>query len=114
MALTKAHLRRAVGALLVYDISNLQSFNSIKEWLQLLRANAEQEIVIALVGNKCDIMFSAPEKRLVTKKMGEQFANDENIIFLGESSALAGINIKDIIEHLVNSIHIKRNILLTD
>jgi GTPase SAR1 family protein len=114
MALTKAHLRRAVGALLVYDISNLQSFNSINDWLKLLRTNAEEEIVIALVGNKCDIMFSAPEKRIVTKKMGEQFAMDENIMFLGESSALAGINIKDILEHLVHSIPIKRNILFTN
>jgi hypothetical protein len=50
-----SHYRRALGALLVYDITKEQTFLSLKSWLDNLKAHAEQDICIMLVGNKLDL-----------------------------------------------------------
>ena len=56
-SMTTNHYRNAVGALLVYDISNEQSFNNLHYWLTELRKNLDPSAVIALCANKVDIMF---------------------------------------------------------
>ncbi len=61
-AITTGHYRNAVGALLVYDISNEESFYNLTYWLENLRENADEHIIIALIANKCDIMFKKPEE----------------------------------------------------
>ena len=50
------HYRKAVGALLVYDITKEKSFDNIPRWLEELRHLAEPDIVIMLCGNKLDIV----------------------------------------------------------
>ena len=47
--------RGAVGALLVYDITNHDSFQNVGKWLKELRDHADANAVIMLVGNKCDL-----------------------------------------------------------
>lgn len=55
-AITNAYYRDAVGALLVYDITCYKSFESIDEkWYRELMDNADQNIVLLLVGNKSDL-----------------------------------------------------------
>lgn len=68
--MTKNHYRNAVGALLVYDVSNEESFNNLSYWLEELRKNLDPFALIALCANKVDIMFSTPEKREVLKEQG--------------------------------------------
>merc|ERR1712072_773134 len=56
-AITSAYYRGAVGALLVYDITKMSTFENVKEtWLAELRQNAESSIIIMLVGNKKDLV----------------------------------------------------------
>ncbi len=53
---TSSIIRRgAVGALLVYDISKHMTFENVERWLKELRDHAEANIVVMLVGNKCDL-----------------------------------------------------------
>ena len=47
--------RGAVGAFLVYNISNHLTFEHLERWLNELRHHAEDNAVIILVGNKCDL-----------------------------------------------------------
>jgi len=54
-AITSAHYRKAVGALLVYDLTRLETFQHCMKWLEELRQGAGPDIVIVLVGNKVDI-----------------------------------------------------------
>jgi Ras-related protein Rab-2A len=54
-SITRSYYRAAAGALLVYDITNKDSFNNIKMWLQEARNNGNSEMSICLVGNKCDL-----------------------------------------------------------
>ncbi|CAL9233477.1 unnamed protein product [Arabidopsis halleri] len=54
-AVTSAYYRGAVGAMLVYDMTQRESFEHIPRWLEELRAHADKNIVIILIGNKTDL-----------------------------------------------------------
>ena len=54
-AITNAYYRGALGALLVYDITNHASFESCEKWLKELREHADSKIIVMLVGNKSDL-----------------------------------------------------------
>ena len=50
-----SYYRGAVGALLVYDIAKHLTYENIERWLKELRDHADNNIVIMVVGNKCDL-----------------------------------------------------------
>merc|ERR1711988_613878 len=82
-AITSAYYRGAVGALLVYDITKKATFEGVKTmWLEELRANADDNIIIMLVGNKKDL----GHLRAVTTEEGRSFAEANNLSFI-ETSA---------------------------
>ena len=54
-SITKSHYRRAEVAVLVYDITNADSFRSVADWLKELREVVGDEVPILLVGNKADL-----------------------------------------------------------
>ena len=56
LSITTTHYRFAVGAILVYDITNKQSFDNLNEWLQKIREYSDRDVKIALVGNKRDLV----------------------------------------------------------
>merc|ERR1712188_108651 len=64
-AFTSAYYRGAVGALLVYDISKRLTFENVDRWLTELRDHADTNIVIMLVGNKCDLR---PQRQCPTEE----------------------------------------------
>ncbi len=95
--MTVNHYRNAVGALLVYDVSNEESFKNLTYWVDELKKNLDPFAIIALCANKVDIMFTSPEKREVLREQGAFFARQHDLFFLDECSALADINIKETI-----------------
>lgn len=62
-AITVAHYRKALGALIVYDITRRQTFENVKFWIDSLLAQSESNICIMLVGNKLDLVEEDPRKR---------------------------------------------------
>jgi|APCry1669189665_1035243.scaffolds.fasta_scaffold49710_1 GTPase SAR1 family protein len=72
--MTVNHYRNAVGALLVYDVSNEESFKNLSYWVDELKKNLDPFAIIALCANKVDIMFTSPEKREVLREQGAFFA----------------------------------------
>ena len=52
---SSSYYRGAVGALLVYDIAKHLTYENVERWLKELRDHADANIVIMLVGNKCDL-----------------------------------------------------------
>ncbi|KAM0941485.1 putative small GTP-binding protein [Dioscorea sansibarensis] len=88
-AVTSAYYRGAVGAMLVYDITKRQSFDHITRWLEELRGHADKNIVIMLVGNKCDL----GTLRAVPTEDAKEFAQRENLFFM-ETSALEATNVE--------------------
>lgn len=89
-AVTSAYYRGAVGAMLVYDITKRPTFDHIPRWLEELRAYADKNIVIILVGNKTDL----EEQRAIPTEDAKEFAETEGLFFL-ETSALQATNVED-------------------
>ena len=87
-SITRTYYKGAVGALLVYDITNKESFFHCQNWLNELKENGDKDVVVILVGNKCDL----EKDRQVKKQEGEEFAESNNLFFL-ETSAKEGKNI---------------------
>jgi len=88
-SITRSYFRGASGALLVYDISRRDTFKHLGHWLQEARSNANANMVIMLIGNKCDL-----ERREVTYEEGAQFARENNLIFR-ETSAKTAQNVEE-------------------
>ena len=87
----------------MYDITSMESFKNLKFWLKEVKDHADDNIIMALIGNKSDILIADPSKREVPKEQAIQFAKNNGLIFIDESSALADINIKNVIEILITS-----------
>ena len=99
-AITSAHYRKSLGALLVYDITKEQTFKNIEKWIHEVKENAEPEIVLMLVGNKLDICLRDPSERAVSSVRAEEFAKKHNLLFI-ETSAFTDTNVRDSFETLV-------------
>ena len=80
--------RNASLAIIVYEVTSLDSFNNVEMWLRELRTHSSPNIKIILVGNKIDLA----ERRKVTTKQGEEFAKVNNLVKFVETSAKEGIN----------------------
>lgn len=53
-AITRGYYRNAIGAVVVYDIANRDSFAHIAKWLEEAKANGPPSLMFVLVGNKSD------------------------------------------------------------
>mmetsp|Transcript_48297 Transcript_48297/g.103568 ORF Transcript_48297/g.103568 Transcript_48297/m.103568 type:complete len:212 (-) Transcript_48297:84-719(-) len=103
-AITSTHYRRAVGALLVYDVTKQSTFQNCQKWMEELRQNAEPDIVIMLVGNKVDIAEKEPSARQVYYDAAAEFARQHGLFF-SEASAVSAFNVKHVFEHLLQEIY---------
>eukprot|EP00930_Biecheleria_cincta_P039761 TRINITY_DN27300_c0_g1_i1.p1 TRINITY_DN27300_c0_g1~~TRINITY_DN27300_c0_g1_i1.p1 ORF type:complete len:274 (+),score=37.64 TRINITY_DN27300_c0_g1_i1:30-824(+) len=84
-SIIRSYYRGAAGALLVYDTTRRDSFEHVLQWLQEARANADPDLIITLVGNKCDKVH----ERQVSYEEGHAFAHKYGLYFL-ETSAVTG------------------------
>ncbi|CAJ2661263.1 ras-related protein RHN1-like isoform X1 [Trifolium pratense] len=90
-SLAPMYYRGAAAAIVVYDISSIDTFVRAKKWVQELQRHGSQKLVMALVANKCDL----EPKREVQAEDGEQFAQ-ENGMFYMETSAKTAENINEL------------------
>jgi len=88
-SITRSYYRGAAGALLVYDITRRETFDHLTTWLEDCRKYSNSNIVIMLIGNKCDL----ENKRQVTKEEGAAFAKENSLLFL-ETSAKTAENVE--------------------
>ena len=96
------HYRRAVGAIIVYDITKESSFKNVGKWIEALQANAGKDIVLMLVGNKLDLVKVSARERKVSFEEGDKLAKKLKILFC-EASAYDQTNIKEAFETLLDS-----------
>lgn len=88
LSLNRSLFLKVQGIILIYDISNLDSFEHIVNWIKYIQ-NVNDNIPIILVANKCDLY----EERIVTQKEGNDLAINYNFTFV-ETSAKNNINVK--------------------
>lgn len=76
--------------MLVYDISERESFENIQHWVRQIRENADERVCLVLVGNKCD----REDSRVVSTKEGEDLARRYGVRFF-ETSAKDNKNVDE-------------------
>ena len=100
-SITSAYYKGAHGALIVYDITRKDSFDSVEKWLSDLKNNGEEKMVIMAIGNKCDMV----NERVISTEDGEAKAQRNNIAFL-ETSALNATNVAKAFDELIQKLYV--------
>ena len=98
-SLIPSYIRDSSVAVVVYDITNRASFLNTSKWIEDVRNERGNDVIIVLVGNKTDLS----ERRQVSVEEGEDKSTKEGIMFI-ESSAKAGFNIKALFRKLASSL----------
>ena len=98
-AITKNYYKGSHGIILIYDVTNVQTFENVKQWVSQIREEASANVIIYIAGNKIDM----EEERKVNKEEGEKLAEELGFPFV-ETSAKSGININETFEDLVERI----------
>jgi len=108
-SLSANFIKNADGIVLMYDITNRESFDTISRWWNNILEHKEKDFPVILVGNKCDLK----DERKVQKEEGEKIAKEYNVKFY-EASNKDGINVEESFRELINIIlsrmpdHIKK------
>uniref|UniRef100_A0A0N5AN57 small monomeric GTPase n=1 Tax=Syphacia muris TaxID=451379 RepID=A0A0N5AN57_9BILA len=90
-SLAPMYYRGAQAAIVVYDITNQESFAKAKNWVKELQRQASPNIVIALAGNKADLA----NRRVLEFEEAQAYAEDNALLFM-ETSAKTAMNVNDI------------------
>lgn len=95
-SVTRSYFRGASGALLVFDITRRPTFTHVQDWLHDLRAIAEPDIVVILVGNKfdLDVAEDGTSKREVSSAEAKEWATKNGILEYVETSAKSGAGVE--------------------
>jgi len=84
------------AAVIVYDITNRRTWEELQNyWVDEVKNEGHDDMVIAIVGNKCDL----EEKRAVDKKSAQSYCQQNNFVF-AETSALKDINVNKVFREL--------------
>ncbi|KAG5670889.1 hypothetical protein PVAND_001121 [Polypedilum vanderplanki] len=102
-SITSSYYRSAHGVLIVYDITKKNTFLSLQKWLTEIRSYTANNVICALIGNKCDLT----EEREVTLDEAKQVCElVPEILFCLETSAKDNTNVENaftrIAEELMN------------
>ena len=100
-AITKNYYKGAHGIVLIYDITNNQTFENVSKWVNQIHEEVSLNVVIFLAGNKLDL----EEKREISYEIGEKLAKELGCTFF-EASAKTGVNIDEIFNELAESLDV--------
>ena len=98
-SLIPSYIRDSSVAVVVYDITNRTSFMNTAKWVDDVRGERGNDVIIVLVGNKTDLN----DKRQVTTEEGERKAKEFKVMFI-ETSAKAGHNVKPLFKKIAQAL----------
>lgn len=108
-ALSDNYYRKADGCILVYDITNKESFNSIKKnYIPKIKEICKNNIQIVLIGNKLDLNFD----RKVSVDEGSKLAIENKFNNFKETSCVDNINVINVFQSIIEitKFELKKNI----
>eukprot|EP00347_Sterkiella_histriomuscorum_P022545 403338085 len=98
-SVTRGYFRGSLGVIIVYDVTNLESYQHVQSWLNEARQYSRQEATFILVGNKKDQESS----RVVEMTEAAKFAQENECLFI-ETSALNGDNVEEVFNKVTHTI----------
>ena len=90
-SITRAYYKNSVCAFIVYDITKRETFENVQIWLEDIKNQCPETVLLFLVGNKLDL----ENERQISYEEGENFAQKNNMYFF-ETSAKTGANIENL------------------
>jgi len=97
--ITSSYYRGAHGIIIVYDVTDKESFNNVKHWIQEINKYAADGVQKLMVGNKCDLQ----SKKVVSYDEAKEFADSEGIQFM-ETSAKNSHNVEEAFRKMAGEI----------
>ena len=98
-SLIPSYIRDSSVAVVVYDITSKKSFENTRKWVDDVRGERGNDVIIVLVGNKTDL----GDRREVTVAMGEEESRRCGALFI-ETSAKAGVNVKNLFRRIAQAL----------
>ncbi|KAJ3063867.1 Ras- protein Rab-6B [Rhizoclosmatium sp. JEL0117] len=98
-SLIPSYIRDSSVAVVVYDITSRSSFQNTTKWIDDVRAERGNDVIIVMVGNKTDLS----DKRQVSTEEGETKAKEADVLFI-ETSAKAGYNVKALFRKIAQAL----------
>ena len=96
--ITKTYYKGAHGIILTYDVTDINSFKNIRNWIKQIEQNAQNTVCKVLVGNKCD-----KNDRAVSFEEGQKLAKEYGMEFF-ETSAKSNTNVNETFTFLTKEI----------
>ena len=100
-SLTQGFFRNAQGIMVVYDVTNMETFDNLQYWIKSIKTHVGSEkdqIPVIVIGNKIDAT-----EREVERISGEKFAADLNYDYF-ETSAKTGEGVEKCVNYLVEKV----------
>jgi len=103
-SMTSMCFRSAAGVVIVFDLTQASTFQSVSAWLEHVRHSCDPNPVLMLLGNKSDVLGEHPEMRAVTYENAQALANSNGMSYM-EVSAVSGVGVREAFEVFLDEVH---------
>ena len=104
-SITKNYFKESDGILLLYDVTNRDSFKNVENWIEsineMLGSHKDSKYVIFLIGNKIDLIGLEGKERMVTEEEAQNICKEKSLVWGGECS-VKNIEFEDLKEKFKN------------
>ena len=90
-SITRSYYKNTICAIMIYDVTKKYTFENLKKWMEEAQTHGHEEMVIVIVGNKCEL----DKEREVPFHKGKEFASRSKALFF-EVSAKENIGVQDL------------------
>ena len=89
-AITKNYFKESDGILLLYDVTNIESFKNVEIWIDSIHESIgnhkDSKYIIFLIGNKIDLIGIDGRERMVTEDDAKKICEEKSLVWGGECS----------------------------
>lgn len=102
--ITTSYYRGANAIIIVYDVSDLDTFQNLNSWIHDVETHCSQDVLLVIAGNKCDLV----KERCVSKEQAEEFTRKIGCEHIEVSAKIGGENVDKLFNSLATKFQVIR------